>query len=105
MTPKTNPSQRKRLSHSRDYVALTFKPFVILFLVLQINTGFSQVLPSPKDCTSKDLVLVGASLEVDNICSPTPGSYPLYLSINNKTGSFRTSFALWGTLVVKNTEG
>lgn len=68
------------------------------------SSAFAQTFPT--DCPSKDLELVSATL-------PAPGNDPcacggtrtLMLGINNKTGSTRTSFALWGTLVVRNSDG
>ncbi len=77
----------------------------ILFLILLFFCGsetFAQtlVLPDANSCTSKDLELVGASLPPnpgENECT-CGGTRTLMLSINNKTGSLRTSFALWGIL-------
>ncbi|MFV8270447.1 hypothetical protein ACNQGP_11015 [Flavobacterium sp. GT2N3] len=76
-----------------------------MFLIINYlgaATAFSQVFPDPKRCTSKDLQLVEARLTGGDPCnSCTPGNTvtrTLTLSINNTTGSNRTSFAFWGTL-------
>ena len=72
---------------------------------------FAQTItfPPSSSCTSKDLTLTGASLPGTDVCSTcTPGqpvSRMLHLSIYNKTGSTRTSFAFWGTLVIRNSDG
>jgi hypothetical protein len=79
---------------------------VFVFLIvsyLSSSAAFAQVnLPDAKRCTSKDLQLVEARLTGGDPCnSCTPGSTvtrTLTLSINNTTGSNRTSFAFWGTL-------
>ena len=70
------------------------------FTLFLANQSFSQNLPPASSCTSKDLELVSAALPVnpgENLCSCS-GTRTLQLSINNKTGSTRTSFAFWGTL-------
>lgn len=74
-----------------------------LFFFLGCSTTFAQFnLPSEKRCTSKDLELVDAKLTGGDRCnSCTAGNTvtrTLTLSINNTTGSNRTSFAFWGTL-------
>jgi hypothetical protein len=60
----------------------------------------------PTSCTSKDLTLLSASLPApaNNRCQCS-GDRSLILGIRNGTGSFRTSFALWGTLIRKNSNG
>ncbi|TDE54426.1 T9SS type A sorting domain-containing protein [Flavobacterium sp. GT3P67] len=75
--------------------------FLIVSYLSSFNV-FAQVFPDPKRCTSKDLQLVEAKLTGGDPCnSCTPGNTvirTLTLSINNTTGSNRTSFAFWGTL-------
>jgi hypothetical protein len=77
-------------------------PLFFLLTLLSI-TSFSQTFPSVSSCTSKDLELVRA--EIDNkekckVCDPgSTQTKDLLLTIFNKTGSTRTSFAFWGTLV------
>jgi hypothetical protein len=59
-------------------------------------------LPDAKSCTSKDLAIVSANLEIDN-CQCTGSEtayYDLILGIDNKTNSTRTSFAFWGRLKI-----
>ncbi|MEN9910169.1 MAG: hypothetical protein RLZZ540_3328, partial [Bacteroidota bacterium] len=75
----------------------------ILLSLLSISTyTFSQTFPDPSSCTSKDLELVGASLSGGGLCNSCPTNTTitrsLTVSINNTTGSTRTSFAFWGTL-------
>jgi hypothetical protein len=71
----------------------------------QITTTF----PAASSCTSKDLTLTGASLpgtDSCNTCTSGDSVYrPLELTIYNKTGSTRTAFAFWGTLVIRNSNG
>ncbi|QIL74795.1 T9SS type A sorting domain-containing protein [Hymenobacter sp. HDW8] len=85
-------------------VALTFVAFL-----LTAGTSFAQVvLPSEDRCTSKDLELVSARLNVPACQSCEANSLitaPLLLAIDNKTGSTRTSFAFWGDIVIKNSAG
>ncbi|GAB2540194.1 T9SS type A sorting domain-containing protein [Rufibacter soli] len=80
----------------------------VFALLLLAGTSFAQVtLPSADRCTSKDLELVSARLDVAACQSCTEGqtiTAPLLLAIDNKTGSTRTSFAFWGTLVIKNSD-
>jgi len=78
---------------------------VFVFLIVScfgFSSAFAQALPNEKRCTSKDLELVEAVLTGGNACnSCTEGATEtrtLTLSINNTTGSNRTSFAFWGTL-------
>lgn len=79
---------------------------VFVFLIvsyLSSSTAFAQVnLPDAKRCTSKDLELVEARLTGGDPCNSceanTIVTRTLTLSINNTTGSNRTSFAFWGTL-------
>jgi hypothetical protein len=80
---------------------------LFVFFILVSSNVFTQVLPPATSCTSKDLVLVGASLppnQGENVCT-CKGTRTLMLTIDNKTGSTRTSFALWGTLEVKDPNG
>ena len=52
-------------------------------------------------CTSKDLEIVGISIDAPLCTTCTPGqtvTYPLKMTIHNGTNSERTSFALYGTL-------
>ena len=79
---------------------------VMVMFFTSILYAQNPVLPDANSCTSKDLELVGASL-------PPPGNDPcacggtrtLMLTIANKTGSTRTSFALWGTLKIYDSDG
>ncbi|MDH3699510.1 MAG: hypothetical protein OEQ81_12665, partial [Flavobacteriaceae bacterium] len=61
------------------------------------------------NCTSKDLELVGAFLDIGNGCNSCDSgeeiTATLYLSINNTTGSERTSFAVFGDLVTTDPLG
>ncbi|QHL87457.1 hypothetical protein GU926_08400 [Nibribacter ruber] len=73
----------------------------LMALLLVSFTSSAQVtLPPESRCTSKDLELVDAFLDVSACQACEPGDVitaPLLLSIANKTGSTRTSFAFWGT--------
>jgi hypothetical protein len=88
--------QRKQFSFSM----LVF----VLSNLLLLSAAVAQTFPPASSCTSKDLTLVGANLTGGNVCnSCTPGTQltrTLSLSINNTTGSTRTSFAFWGTLEI-----
>lgn len=69
---------------------------------------FGQSLPSATSCTSKDLELVDALLtggDACNSCTSGLQTRNLIGRINNKTGSTRTSFAIWATLVVTHSDG
>jgi len=80
--------------------------FTLLFFIS--SNAFSQTFPSASSCTSKDLSLVAATLPYAKCATCTPGSTvskPLTLAINNKTGSTRTSFAFWATLIILNANG
>src|SRR5688572_29594180 len=86
-------------------------PFALLVLLFS-STAFAQTtptFPSASSCTSKDLTLVGAALPgttTCNVCTTGDSVYrTLNLSINNTTGSKRTAFAFWGTLVIRNSDG
>src|SRR5688572_29916663 len=98
----------------RAWYQLIIKNLLILFLpaCLFSSQAFAQTtttFPSASSCTSKDLLLTGATLPGTNLCNTcTPGDSvyrTLNLSIFNKTGSTRTAFALWGTLVIRNSNG
>ena len=93
---------------------LIIKNRLVLFLLacLFSSQAFSQTtttFPPATSCTSKDLLLVEAALPGTTICNEcTTGDSvkrTLNLSINNKTGSTRTAFAFWGTLVIRNSNG
>src|SRR5215210_6350811 len=96
------------LSPTNLLLKKTFNYFLTLFLfslsVFSTKTfgqnGFS--CPDPDRCTSKDLEVVDAFIDGLGDCPTcTPGTTvtgTLNFSIFNKTGSVRTSFALFGTL-------
>ncbi|MFV8328456.1 gliding motility-associated C-terminal domain-containing protein [Flavobacterium sp. ZS1P14] len=76
---------------------------IFLLSVLSFSTVVAQTVPDPNtSCTSKDLELVGATLTGGDLCNSCPQNTTitraLTLSINNTTGSTRTSFAFWGNL-------
>src|SRR5437016_13376417 len=90
----------------KAWFGLTIKNMLLLFLpaLLFFSKGISQTtttFPAATSCTSKDLILTGATLPGTDLCNTcTTGDSvhrTLKLSINNKTGSTRTSFAFWGT--------
>ncbi|MFV8328511.1 hypothetical protein, partial [Flavobacterium sp. ZS1P14] len=82
----------------------------ILALVLVSFFGFTnataQTFPGLSSCTSKDLELISVTLPApaNDLCNCT-GTRKLVLGIRNKTGSTRTSFAFWGTLIRRNANG
>ncbi|MFV5693795.1 hypothetical protein ACM55K_17365, partial [Flavobacterium sp. LT1R49] len=90
---------------------------VLLFLLISFfgfTTAVAQNLPPASSCTSGDLILLDATLPPnagEDVCgncttgSTTAITRTLYLSINNKTGSLRTSFRFWGTLKIYNADG
>src|SRR5687767_14104853 len=101
--------------HSRilKSYALNTKAFttVILFFTLFFSeTALAQIAlncPNANRCTSKDLEVVGAFLTA-NQCICTGGqttTATLNMTIINKTGSIRTSFAFFATLVKTNPDG
>ena len=61
------------------------------------------------NCTSKDLELVGAFLDIGTTCNSCDEgdtvTATLFLSINNTTGSTRTSFAVFGNLITTDPLG
>ena len=95
-------------SLSKLFGERTFFSFRNVFVFLMVSyfgfsTAFAQVdLPDSKRCTSKDLQLVEARLTGGDPCNSCEANNTvtrtLTLSINNTTGSNRTSFAFWGTL-------
>ncbi|SHG06779.1 SprB repeat-containing protein, partial [Flavisolibacter ginsengisoli] len=102
----------QQCEHKRNLFSLFPKSvfFLLYFLVVGL-VAFAQTtttFPSASSCTSKDLELVGATLTGGNTCnSCTPGTIltrTLTLAINNKTGSSRTAFAFWGTLVITHAD-
>ncbi|PRZ22004.1 DUF7507 domain-containing protein [Flavobacterium granuli] len=75
--------------------------FSLTMAVAQTTTTF----PNPNSCTSGDLELVGATLVEGVGCDacdqiPQEITRTLKVSINNTTGSTRTSFAFWGQLEI-----
>ena len=82
---------------------------ICLTACLFSSQAFAQTFPAASSCTSKDLVLVEAALPGTTICNECVSGdsvkRTLNLSINNKTGSTRTAFAFWGTLVIRNSNG
>ena len=101
------------LSQQSKWPGYLLRPVKTLFFTLLFfisSNAFSQTFPSASSCTSKDLILVSAELNNGDICgSCTPGTQitnrHLIGYINNKTGSTRTSFAFWGTLVLTDPDG
>jgi hypothetical protein len=88
------------------YTATVF----LLTLIATINSYAQVNLPDARRCTSKDLELVEAFLSGSEECVECEEGVlldpqSLNLSILNKTGSTRTSFAFWGTLEVYNSDG
>ncbi len=83
-----------------------------LFLISSVEVNAQTVretfdLPAPARCTSNDLDVVSANLELEN-CDCTPGEtvfVPLQLGVINNTESFRTSYAFWARLVITNPDG
>ena len=77
----------------------------LLFLLTFFWTiTFAQFnCPNASRCTSKDLSIVGARLVGGACACSATGTQTadLKMSINNTTGSLRTSFAFFGTLVFK----
>jgi hypothetical protein len=102
-----------RVQHSAWY-ELIIKNLLVLFLpaCLFCSQAFAQTtttFPLASSCTSKDLTLVKATLPGAGLCNNCTTGDSIYrtlkLSIYNKTGSTRTSFAFWGTLVIRNSNG
>lgn len=84
------------------YSFLTMIFFIATFF--SGKPGIAQTFPT--SCTSKDLTLLKADLPApaNDRCNCS-GSRVLILGIRNGTNSFRTSFALWGTLIRKDASG
>ncbi|WP_298247988.1 hypothetical protein [uncultured Christiangramia sp.] len=85
---------------------------ILMLVVLMISifeaVAQSPPLPPQTDCVSQDLLVVQARLDAPTCVDCDEGtqqSFPLILSINNKTGSFRPTFAFFGTLEVRDAEG
>ncbi|RVT70981.1 hypothetical protein EOD40_17775, partial [Flavobacterium sufflavum] len=79
--------------------------FILLLFFLSITNGFGQSFPPANtSCSSSDLSVVAAQLSGGDICNSCETAVPitrtLVLSINNTTGSTRTSFAFWGNLEI-----
>ncbi|MFV5689230.1 T9SS type A sorting domain-containing protein [Flavobacterium sp. ZT3R25] len=82
---------------------------IVIFLSVSFfgfTTVTAQTFPGLSSCTSKDLELISVTLPapVTDPCNCT-GTRKLILGIRNKTGSTRTSFAFWGTLIRRNANG
>ncbi|MFV5695702.1 T9SS type A sorting domain-containing protein [Flavobacterium sp. LB3P122] len=82
---------------------------ILIFLAISffsLKTATAQTFPGLSSCTSKDLELISVTLPApaNDLCSCT-GARKLVLGIRNKTGSTRTSFAFWGTLIRRNANG
>ncbi|KAA9034434.1 T9SS type A sorting domain-containing protein [Ginsengibacter hankyongi] len=99
------------LSKDKKWADYLFSPLKILFFTLLFfisSNSFAQTFPSASSCTSKDLSLVSATLDVVKCENCTQGDsvfHNLTVGINNKTGSTRTSFAFWATLTILNSDG
>ncbi|MBA0885573.1 PKD-like domain-containing protein, partial [Flavobacterium undicola] len=79
--------------------------FILLLFFLSITNGFGQSFPPANtSCSSSDLSVVAAQLSGGDICNSCETAVSitrtLVLSINNTTGSTRTSFAFWGNLEI-----
>jgi hypothetical protein len=90
------------------YLLQSFKVCCFVLLILVSIRSAAQTFPSPSSCTSGDLLLVNATLPstpCETCGSGATVTKSLTLYINNKTGSTRTSFAFWATLVIRNADG
>lgn len=70
--------------------------------------AFAQDLPAPARCTSEDLQVIGATLTGTGCVTCELGdalSSTITFTIQNTTQSLRTSYAYWGTVVVKDAQG
>lgn len=79
-----------------------------LCLLLCTTAILGQTFPAATSCTSKDLLLVNATLPYTACETCTANSTvtkTLTLYINNKTGSTRTSFAFWTKLTILKPDG
>jgi hypothetical protein len=85
-----------------------FLLFYFLIMGIAVFAQTTTTFPPASSCTSKDLELVSATLTGGDVCNTcAPGATltrTLTLAINNKTGSTRTAFAFWGTLVVTHAD-
>ncbi|MFN3753888.1 MAG: hypothetical protein ACK4R1_07515, partial [Flavobacterium sp.] len=90
----------------KSKITISKKLFAFLiFSLLSISASIAQTFPPANtSCTSGDLTLVGATLSGGDLCNSCPTATTitrtLTLSINNTTGSLRTSFGFWGNLEV-----
>jgi hypothetical protein len=98
---------KKRVSAKNTRLRLPALLTTLCCATFLFSTGlFAQTFPPASSCTSKDLELISATLPppANDPCQCS-GTRTLVLGIRNKTGSTRTSFALWGTLVRYNSSG
>ena len=107
-------------------LCMSLKNLLIIFglMVISQSNIFAQCqapdpfdIPNPLDdpncpvnCSSNDLKIVSAFLDIVgsgcNACNEgEPVTAELFLSINNSTGSTRTSFAIFGSLQITTPEG
>ena len=102
-----------RLTAGKSITNKTFKAltgvFLALFCLVTLNTTAQSTFncPDPDRCTSKDLEVIGAFLTAED-CSCDAGetvSALLNFKLLNKTGSERTSFAFFATLVRTSSTG
>ncbi|SHN21650.1 hypothetical protein, partial [Flavobacterium xinjiangense] len=101
-------SQSQNVARRKWY--LTNKSLLLFFLVslLGLTSSIAQTFPPASSCTSKDLLLVKASVPTTpcETCDPKSDvTKALTVAINNKTGSVRTAFAFWATLKILNADG
>ncbi|WPY99070.1 hypothetical protein [Christiangramia sp. OXR-203] len=107
----TQFSLLRSLDSFRSLSIKTLKSILMLVvLMISIFEAVAQTPPLPPqtDCVSQDLLVVQARLDAPTCVDCDEGtqqSFPLILSINNKTGSFRPTFAFFGTLEVRDAEG
>ncbi|MCH4823908.1 hypothetical protein ML462_12070 [Gramella lutea] len=98
-----SPKQR-----TRGALRVSLFTLIAIFSFSNILGQGTPPLPPPGDCVSQDLLVVEARLDAPQCVECEEGdeqSFPLILSINNKTGSFRPTFAFFGTLEVRDAEG
>jgi len=96
------PSYVKRATNLSNAIKSCF----FVFFILVTGNLFAQTINFPTSCTSGDLSLLSATLPAPagDRCNCN-GDRVLVLGIRNGTNSFRTSFALWGTLVRTTSSG
>ena len=89
------------------YPFYSLKSFLFACLLFASTDLMAQTFPPASSCTSKDLALVAATLPYNKCETCTGGNVTktLTVAIANKTGSTRTSFAFWATLVILNPNG